>query len=302
MLKAIKIKHSILEQYIDHFLGLGSTEHLIDVIADTHKNVHDKSFGPAQTVKAFRDYFEKEYDWHNGFIYEPKALFLLTLEWDAETFFYGAKSSIPNSVFTTPVEPRMSAVLPRWMQKGRTAIEQENLLESFKLAGSSDTYDVESFEVIQGELPHVFFQYLLSTIKNEESDLIAESVESYYRPEQLALLYTELRDSNTMSEVTKRIRRNRVIQYCPTNVTSVIVSTPDPNPRHREPNPSDRRDWRPARPVGEPTHVIRYVENTPYKEISLRKPEKKKVRHYSRPTPVYGKLRGAGMFENLPCD
>lgn len=292
MLKQIKIKHSVMMLVLEHFLNLPEIDSVLKVIrADSYdhyqiswpeeKEIEIKEEIDGEEVvtgtytrpdalkEHLKSIFENAYDWHHGLIREPRGYFYL-LHPERETSLYlGTESSIQGQVYSRTISVSNGKVLlPSWVLKGKAIPGQDKVIDN-STSGEFIQRVVVDYNPFSTELPFLFFQYLEDSLMaeaTEESEDI-ELINSYYHPEQLGVLEIDELSSNEMRLLTHTLHRNKRIACVPAAVEDacITISSPADDKNHREPNPSDRRAYRPERQVSAPLVDISFVKTNPVK-------------------------------------
>lgn len=316
MLKQIKIRNDVMNVILESFLSLTEVEDAIETIRNIHRDIYDinwrkynESFDeetqqvvvkPDGIKEYLRQYFEKHYNWTTGSIFQPQAFFVLQHPDNEQSIYFGTESGITSQPYCTPskIHPHF---LPSWILRGKVRVGNEKIQDTSKY-GEIAQRVVLSFHPLPTELPFMFFQYIengvLDDTTNEESSI--EAINSFYHPEQLGALTTESLSNNDIKVLHHNLLRHKRIRYSSTNVTNTVVSTPSPNIKHREPNPSDRKDYRPHRQIASPTYDICYVRTIP--SLPGLEPQEVKVGRVKleskEPTKrTFRKILGADIFQ-----
>lgn len=261
MLKKIEIKHGTMILILSNFLSLESTTQALEKLREKHKHYFDKPLSLKRMEKSMYKIFEEGYDWDNRCIYQPQATFIFSHPNQETSIYRGTESSIPRKPWVHPVECP-AYILPSWVCVGAVQQSQDDIIKLFT-TGSLEAKPLVKYEVLGGELPHIFFNYLEQALKPATNSYEVKPVDSYWRPEQLASMAKSKTTCSGISLVEEEIHRVKRLEYRKASISSVIVSTPSTNPRHVEPNPSDRRAWRMPRQIPEPAYQIEFVRVNP---------------------------------------
>jgi hypothetical protein len=269
MQKSINIKYTVLKLYLEHFLDSDSVLEILEEIKETYKEVYQTSISinvlKNMTYSRVMHHFIQE----KRQLLSPKSLWLVKLESGRWATYLGTEENIAGSQFFRSSEEPPQWLFPMWLLKGQDKQMYEYYLD--RMFVQSSTAKVTSYHVLNTDLVYHFFKYLENSLQRSESISDSDTIKSFYRDEQLGVLETTQFKGNSYSVVSETLCRNKVLRYSRTNQTGVTTSTPDSNPRHREPNPSDRSSFRPYRPISSPAYQMEWEITNPTVDLPIKR-------------------------------
>ena len=232
----------------------------------SQKKVFEKVKSVNAFIKLAKIQIESLYDYNLGGLTKPKVYQYLKLADGTQAICLSVEGNFQegDSIYTRFYENKPAHLFPLWSVKGKNLTNMELLLDSRTPLGA-DTKKISEITPLSTDVVGAFFSYLEKATLSSQTSVTSslESVDSFNHPEEIGVVSkctTDSTGSLGLEEVI--LMRKKRIKYSRANVSSVIVSTPHKDRKHREPNPSDRRSYVPERPVPMPTYEIKYTAGT----------------------------------------